>query len=243
VDAGYAARYRELYERHWWWRAREGYILDTLRRHCPPDGRQSILDVGCGDGLFFPRLAKFGQVEGVEPDASLVSDDGLLRGHIHVAPFDARFQPGRSYSLILMLDVLEHLPDADEALRHAATLLEPGGRLLVTVPAFMLLWTSHDVLNYHVTRYTRRRLTAAMRRAGFEVRAARYLFQWTALAKLVLHLIETVAGGRPTPPRIPPAWLNRTLHRVSRLEYRVLRRCPVPFGSSLMVIAEKPSTP
>src|SRR2546426_4518668 len=52
--------------RHWWWRARERLILDVLRRLRPGAGWSAILDVGCGDGLFFERLAEFGPVEGVE---------------------------------------------------------------------------------------------------------------------------------------------------------------------------------
>lgn len=63
---------------------------------------------------------------------------------------------GKDYSLILMLDVLEHLEDPVGALQHAVDLLTPEGTLLITVPAFMALWTNHDVLNHHLTRYTKR---------------------------------------------------------------------------------------
>src|SRR5436190_189838 len=76
VDATYAQEYRELYERHWWWRARERFILDELARLRPAAGWGAILDVGCGDALFFDALSRFGDVEGVEPDASLVTPNG-----------------------------------------------------------------------------------------------------------------------------------------------------------------------
>ena len=107
MDPEYGSLYRTLYERHWWWRAREEAIVETLRATRPPSGWRSVLDVGCGDGLFFGRLAEFGTVTGVEPDAALVSDE--RRSLIHVGPFDRSFAPGRQYSLILMLDMLEHL--------------------------------------------------------------------------------------------------------------------------------------
>ena len=67
MDPKYGERYRELYEKHWWWRARTELIVDALHRLRPPQGWKDILDIGCGDGLFFDRLSSFGQVEGVEP--------------------------------------------------------------------------------------------------------------------------------------------------------------------------------
>jgi 2-polyprenyl-3-methyl-5-hydroxy-6-metoxy-1,4-benzoquinol methylase len=112
MDPRYGERYRELYERHWWWRARARFVNDVVRRRKPKQGWQNILDIGCGDGLFFPELSQFGEVEGVEPFAELVNPTNPYRSRIHIVPFDENFQPQKRYSLILMLDVLEHLEDA-----------------------------------------------------------------------------------------------------------------------------------
>ena len=49
-----------------------------------------------------------------------------------------------------MLDVLEHLPNPVVYLRRAEELLDLRGNLLITVPAFSCLWTTHDELNHHV---------------------------------------------------------------------------------------------
>ena len=122
MDPEFSQQYRQLYETHWWFRAREELILNILRREQPRDGWQSILDVGCGDGLFFSALQQFGHVEGIEPVAEVVSPDNPFKQDIHIGSFDANFQPGKKYGLILMLDVLEHLDDAVGALRHALAL-------------------------------------------------------------------------------------------------------------------------
>ena len=99
MDTDYGARYRGLYERHWWWRARERVILDALREHRPPNGGlRAVLDVGCGDGLFFDALLALEGVEiveGVEPEEALVSANGPHRNRIRVTSFDADFEPGR----------------------------------------------------------------------------------------------------------------------------------------------------
>ncbi|MDB4882316.1 MAG: hypothetical protein JWL95_1082, partial [Gemmatimonadetes bacterium] len=49
MDDSYGAKYRELFERHWWWRAREEVILRALETHRQAGGWRSVLDVGCGD--------------------------------------------------------------------------------------------------------------------------------------------------------------------------------------------------
>jgi trans-aconitate methyltransferase len=237
VDPEYARRYRDLYERHWWWRAREALILRTLDELRPPEGWGAILDVGCGDGLFFDKLRRFGtSVEGVESDRTLVSEHGPWRGQIHVRAFDTTFQPARRYSLILMLDFLEHLADPESALRHAVHLLEPQGRIVVTVPAFTILWTSHDEYNHHQTRYTRARLARLAGQAGVRVDSTHYFFQWTCPVKLAQRMKERALPGVPAPAGIPPRWANTALYLLSRAEETLLRSLPVPFGSSLLLV-------
>jgi len=235
----YGQRYRELYQRHWWWRAREAAILDVLRHRQPPQGWRHILDVGCGDGLFFGPLSLFGEVEGVEAASDLVNPYLPRSGRVHVCPFDRSFQPGKRYSLILMLDVLEHLPDPQAALQHALSLLEPDGTLLVTVPAFRLLWTNHDILNAHFTRYTKRSFGELAHRAGLRIEAARYFFQWMFPAKLAARASELLFPREPKPPGVPPRWINDALYKLSRLEERTLGALPCPFGGSLMVMGSK----
>ncbi|MCG8460586.1 MAG: class I SAM-dependent methyltransferase, partial [Holophagales bacterium] len=240
-DADYARRYRQLYERHWWWRARERFVEDLLEDLAPTRGFGPILDVGCGDGLFLPRLERFGEPEGLEPDDSLVSPETRATGRIHVRPFDAGFRPGRRYGLILMLDVLEHVDDDRAALRHLRSLLEPGARAVLTVPAFRALWTRHDELNHHRTRYTRSRLGRSLESAGLEIERLRYFFHWLAPVKLAVRAREALFPGPGVPASVPPEPLNSVLYASSRLEQRTWGRLPWPVGSSILALCRRPS--
>jgi SAM-dependent methyltransferase len=237
MDLQYAKNYRDLYQRHWWWRAREDLILDTLRHLRPDGGWGRILDVGCGDGLFFEKLAPLGEVEGIEMDPAGVALGGRWGDRIQVRPFDESFQPGRRYGLVLMLDVIEHFADPLQRLRRALELLETDGTLLLTVPAFQVLWTSHDELNHHFTRYTKRRLVSLLGEAGAEVLFARYFYRWMYPVKLAAHVKESLLPVTPATPRVPPAWLNGFLYRLSRLEQGTVGAWPLPFGSSLLAVA------
>ena len=246
MDSDYGAQYRALYERHWWWRARERLILDVLRARTPASGWGNVLDVGCGDGLFFDaldRLPGVALVEGVEPAIDLVSPHGAHRSRIHVVPFDEQFDVGRRYSLVLMLDVLEHLPEPAAALRHALSLLAPGGVILATVPAFMGLWTRHDDLNHHYTRFTESTFRTLAAAAELRIDTMRYFFRWTAVAKLGTRLVEKVMPGSPMAPTIPADSVNRALYALSRLEERLLGASGLPFGSSLLVVGGRPTVP
>lgn len=234
MDPSYAREYRELAVRHWWWRARNAHVRTRVGGLLRGRRDARILDIGCGDGVLFPFLSTFGAVEGVEPDPLTVSADGPWRSAIHLQPFDATFAPATRYDLILMLDVLEHLDAPADALRHAATLLAPGGRILITVPAFMSLWTHHDAVNRHVTRFTRATLAPVAGRAGLTVLTTEYLFQWLFGAKLIERLKEWLRGPSPL-PAVPAHPVNELLYRVSLAEARAGGTW-LPFGSSLLAV-------
>lgn len=229
--------YADLHRRHWWFRVREEVVVESLRRHLPSDSQNEILDIGCGDGLLFDRLAEFGRVEGVEPDAGVISEQ--FRGQIHAVPFDERFQPGKKYTLVLMLDVLEHLPDAQASLVHALDLLVPGGILLITLPAFQLLWTAHDDLNHHVGRHTKAGFRAIANGAPIDIIEERYLFHALFPVKLAIRAFERALRLPPRVPCAPPPPINRMMRGYFRMEEKAFRKVPVPFGSSLLVVASK----
>ena len=131
----YAGQYRELYERHWWWRAREGILLSILKRLLGGATGLRILDVGCGDGLFFPKLEQFGTVEGIEPDEAVFETDSpdgrIFRGTLE------EFWPAHRYDVILLLDVIEHMSE-EEGRRFVRALiphLNPNGMVVIGTPS------------------------------------------------------------------------------------------------------------
>jgi len=239
LDIQYGKHYRDLYQKHWWWRAREEALVQFLRRALEPNIPRNILDIGCGDGLFFDRLSEFGNVEGVEPDAHLISLDGQHFSKIRVVPFDGNFHSDKKYGLLVMLDVLEHLEDPDEALECARGLLEDKGALLLTVPAFQSLWTNHDVINHHKLRYRRATLFPLLQKAGFKVVESHYWYQWTVPAKIAIGVLQKLRRSEPQLPQIPPAWLNKILFGISRLEQQTIGATGFPLGSTLMTYCKK----
>jgi SAM-dependent methyltransferase len=236
MDPAYAAAYADLYDQHWWWRAREDYLLERLEKQARGRSDFRILDVGCGDALFFDHLSEFGEVRGIEPDARLLSD-GKWRSAIHVGTLDD-FSAGEPFDWILMLDVLEHIREPLPALQRVRDLADPGASLFVTVPAFESLWTRHDELNRHFARYDQAGLARLLGIAGWEPVDLAYFFHWPAPLKLLVKLKEAILPGEPGVESVPPAPINRAAMTLSRFEQRMFARLRLPFGTSLYARCE-----
>jgi SAM-dependent methyltransferase len=241
MDARYAAAYPALYRHHWWWRVREDILIQRIGALRQGRSEARILDVGCGAGLFFDALERFGHVEGIESDRAAIEQAGRWASRIRAGELDASYRPDAPFDLILMLDVLEHVRDPESLLRRAAALLTPPGRVLITVPAFGWLWTAHDDLNHHVRRYTARGMRALVARAGLVVEDSRYAFQSLVVPKLLVRLKEAVTSAAPRVPSIPPRAINEAARSWFRLEHAIAGR--LPFGSSLVAVARLGNTP
>jgi 2-polyprenyl-3-methyl-5-hydroxy-6-metoxy-1,4-benzoquinol methylase len=236
MQTEYIAAYGELYRRHWWWRVREEILLREVRQILKGRSGARILDIGCGAGLFFDALEPYGHVEGIESDPVAVEQSGRWRERIHWGEMDT-FVSNGPFDLVLLLDVLEHVKHPDALLRRAAGLLAPQGQLLVTVPAFDALWTSHDELNGHVKRYAAGEVRRLMKSVDLDVTETRYLFQSLTVPKLLVRAKETIIPSAAAVPRVPPTPLNAALTTWFRCEHAIAGW--LPFGSSVIAVARR----
>ena len=114
------------------------------------------------------ELSGFGTAVGLEPSsrgAEVARARGV--GEVVVAGIDTMPFDASRFDLITCLDVLEHIEDDRGALRELRRVARPGGVLLITVPAYPRLWSSHDELNRHCRRYTRPALLSRAVEAGW----------------------------------------------------------------------------
>lgn len=240
----YAQQYRDLWRRHWWWQSRRRFVLQHIHRIARRSPIDQVLDIGCGDGLMFDDLSRFGEPWGLEPDEQLLTPDGPYRDRIEVGEFNADFQPGRTFDLILMLDVLEHIDDDAAALAQVHSLLNPGGCLLLTVPALPMLWSRHDVANRHYRRYTRSHLRQRLQEAAFEVDQLGYYFGWTVGPMLMRRLLSPArkdsANGDDYAVSVPVQPVNMAMFTLACMEHRVTPSSGLPLGSSLYAVARRP---
>ncbi len=242
MDPRYGARYARLYREHWWWRAREEYLTRLLDRTIGPNGAGETFDFGCGDGLFFPILQRYGSEppRGLEHDASLLDPAGEWFDRITTGPLVDDPSERARYRLVVALDVIEHIEHPEPVMAMLRARLRPGGWFIATVPAFDELWTSHDDVNHHYRRYRLRDLEALVRGSGLTIVESRYFFVWVAIAKWLVACKERVIRPVVTPPEVPAAPVNAIALSLTRLEQRVLGERHPAFGSSAIVVARAP---
>ncbi|MGI8499262.1 MAG: class I SAM-dependent methyltransferase [Gemmatimonadaceae bacterium] len=230
----YGREYAELYAHHWWWRAREAILEREIAALELPQPC-AILDVGCGDGVFFPILSRWGTVSGIEIDRDLVSDAVRDRHDVFHEPLGSPVYLGKRFDLITALDVIEHIEDDVGALRAITTMLAPTGYLVLTVPAFKSLWDEHDERNHHFRRYCLERVRELLAPYGRIVRL-RYLFPSLFPPKFAVAALNRVWRTGVKQTSMPSPSLSSLLARWLRLEDRLASRLPIPFGTSVLAI-------
>ncbi len=241
MDRATYDRMAEIDGEHWWFVARRRIVAALIAAQAPlaPDAR--ILEVGCGTGSNIALLQRFGRVDAIEPDAparAVAARRSGLAVKGGFLPADEASIEDAAYDLIVLLDVLEHIPDDLGALTTLRAKLAPGGRLLVTVPAMPWLWSAHDVAHHHQRRYTARTLRAVFEAAGYRLRH-RTFFN-TVLFPLIVaaRAVGKLTGREGGDDAIPAAFVNRLLERTFGAEAQWVARRSLPFGVSLAAVAE-----
>ena len=237
---------------HWWFQGRRRLVESAMRHHVGPRRDLLVLDVGAGTGEMTDMLRAFGPVVALEASVDAVafcrgrfgSDVEVRHG---IVPHD--LPPTVTADVVAAFDVLEHIADDADAVRALRASLAEGGHLVVTVPAFRLLWGQQDVVSHHHRRYDRETIVRLLDDAGFDVIRATYfntiLFPIVAVVRLARRL--PLLNRRPPESdfRMPRwMWVNALLQRTLAAEAVLLRRADLPFGVSILAIVKRrPTTP
>ena len=241
--------YAEMYklESFYWWFVARRRLLESLIRQIARDfKRPVILDVGCGTGINFSVLCKYGETvsSDASEDALRFSKergiDGLVRSHIEALPF-----LGSTFDVVTALDVLEHIDDDLAGLDELLRVTNDGGVLVITVPAYGFLWSEHDEALHHRRRYAASELRNKLTNAGFTVERITYYITFLFFPILFMRFAQSVSKKSihaKTSHVILPGWLNSLLIAILGFERVLLRWLNFPFGVSIVCLARKTST-
>ena len=232
----------EIQRKHWWFVTKKKIVLDTIDRHLSKSGDIKVLDIGCGSGLMLTALQDVGQTFGMDMSDEAINfskelsngkvEKGLLPDQI---PYEENF-----FDLIIALDVIEHVDRDIDSLKAMRSRLVLGGKALITVPAYMFLWSAFDEMNEHKRRYTRTELNAKLVQAGFTVEKISYfntlLFPVVYVVRMLNKVLNRDGASDVDMPSRP---LNFILEKIFGIEKYLLRVVNLPFGVSILAVAVK----
>lgn len=255
--------YEDLYRKeqdYWWHVGKRAIVYALLEKYLPPSdpAARRALDLGCGTGRNLDSLARYARSVGLDSSGAALAFC-QRRGHRHLVRAASLPFADNSFDIVTALDVIEHLDDDLGTLREIHRVMRPGGLLIISVPAYQALWSYWDQILGHRRRYTTLRMGGVVRRAGWRVRKLSYsnlaILAPTVAVRLLKSLrhrrsevamppsdsAEHFASDGPATDFVPvPDWLNRIMIGYYRGESRALRSVDLPFGLSVVCVAQKP---
>lgn len=237
----------ELEDDYWWFKAKRYLLVKTVKNIANKlSGSLRLLDGGCGAGANLKALEEIAPSVGIEK-----YDDGIrsckkrnihniIRAELEQLPFK-----NSMFDIILAMDTLEHVYDDRGVMQELHRAGKKNAYVLIHVPAFMFLWSEHDIAVDHRRRYTLKNLAALLKSSHFQIITIHYrlnvffilglLRKYFIKIKRFLRKDAKITAQRPQVGRC----INSFLYRIIVIEDALMRFFPLPFGLSIFCIARK----
>jgi len=203
--------------RHPWELSRAQNILALIATL--PRGA-SYVDIGAGDCFFATLLAEQTNAQVTAVDNGFEEGVGSL-GNVQRL-HDLALLADSSADCLVMMDVLEHVPNEKEFLDMALSKLKPNGYLVLTVPAMQFLFSSHDVFLKHYRRYEHSQLTKVLRASNLQIYKSHYFYASLFWARSLACAIEFTKPQKVVESEGIGAWKYAEQHLVTRIIRAIL---------------------
>jgi SAM-dependent methyltransferase len=242
-DTTYAVE-AEIEATHWWFVGRRRLFRAEIERLGLPSNART-LDVGTGTGTNLRLLRDMGYSDVVGLDTSeeaarFCRDKGL--GEVRLGDVCALPFGDGCFDLVMATDIVEHVDNDQAALDEIVRVLAPGGRALVTVPAFQALWGTQDEIGMHKRRYVKECIKGLVTNAGMTIREE-YYFNYILFLPIWLIRWGIARSGVSVQNEnnINGSLINLLLKYLFIFDVCSACHLRPPFGVSILVIAEKPA--
>tara|TARA_B110000037_G_scaffold219315_2_gene284255 strand:- start:760 stop:1383 length:624 start_codon:yes stop_codon:yes gene_type:complete len=200
-------------------------------------------DIGAGSGIFSKQLLE----EGLSERAVCVDpnyDEEREEFHEGKSIQFVKSIPKTTQPIILMMDVLEHVPDDLALLKEYVDTMDKGGHVFITVPAFQFMWSGHDVFLEHYRRYTIEMVESVVKKAGLTPVKSRYFFGSLFPAVFAIRLVKKLLlkGGAieaKSETKLYPSLINKALTIIHDVERWFILGQNKYFGLSVFCLCRK----
>lgn len=246
MNADYLQKYY-LYERnHWWFVVREKIIRHQLNVSVPRHKKLKILNAGVATGRSSEMLQHYGDVVSVEKDHDTCV---FLREKLELDVVECGIESlpfaDNTFDIVCVFDVLEHIEQQNQAVAELHRVCKNEGLLYCSVPAFSFLWSTHDEVNHHKRRYTRKSICEVIE----EKFVVKYSTYFNFLLFVPIFLSRVVFKRRQVTGKLVSDFeYNKLLNGVFfsfffkaifSIELLLLRFFTLPLGVSIFLRARK----
>lgn len=246
MDRNFLDDYFKMEREHWWFRVREGIILDQFRSSVYKGEPLNILNVGAATGRSSEILESFGNVQSIEYDVpSYQFCRDVLKLKIDQGSITELPYYDDSFDCVCAFDVVEHVEDHQKALIELFRVCKPGGKIFITVPAFMSLWSNHDVVNHHFRRYRKQQMLDLFSANGGRLLRTTYFNFFLFIPIFLVRSLQRIFFRKkqeelkPDNDMIESGLINTIFQSIFSFERSLVKKMNFPFGVSLMVVWEK----
>lgn len=205
----YDMRYPPGIEHHWWTHARNQLLAKLLLRES--GSTDSLLEVGCGRGVVVKSLKACGfNIHGVELAEVKPMEGAQSFVDSGTDAFELPIERRSEITGILLLDVIEHLPEPEQFLKKLESSFPKLAVVIVTVPACPELWSENDTFCGHYRRYSLETLEQLSKDLNWTIKSAGYFFRFPYLPMRLMSLL----GIHHTSKLNAPGKATRSLHRL-----------------------------
>ncbi|MGC9070746.1 MAG: class I SAM-dependent methyltransferase [Elusimicrobiales bacterium] len=238
--AHFTDEYLKIPENHWWYVTRNEIIYLLIVKYSNSDN-PCVIDVGCGCGFLVKYLHKKGiKVKGVDSNRSFVEYAAKLGVDIDVGDIEKGIKTYNKYDVVILSDVVEHTDTPNTIIRNALLLLKENGICIVFVPAFMFLWSWHDVINFHKKRYTLCELERLLVSQGLDVVFSSYWNFFSFFPTFIVRIFKKVLGIKTPDFYSFSPFLNSFIIFLLRFENLLIKKgFKMPFGVSAFCVGVK----
>jgi len=250
MEKEYYREYYELERSHWYFKARTNILRVLAKKYNPVEKKLKILNIGVATGGTTRLLEEFGEVTSVEYDKEccefLENTAGIKA--INASILDLPFG-NNTFDLVCAFDVIEHVEDDQLAVREMARVTRDDGVNMLTVPAYMFLWSRHDEINHHFRRYTKPKLLKLFRKTEMRPLFKSYynfflFFPITFYRVFFSKLIRSKKGtGSDFEGANSSKFLSKIFYRIFNAEKGILKMFRLPVGVSIIVVLKKEYEP